>query len=325
MSGVLDAQLHIGTETTYGTAVTPTRSFEPYSDNAQRTHEYLESSGMRAQMETIRTDRRRVVNMGAADSVVVDAQNKGLGMLLQACLADSTIAQQGATAAYLQTHSSTHEASSTSLTVQWGRPPISGDVIPFTYEGGAVTSFELAQELGDLLKLTVSLDFEDVDTDTDSLASAAYPSSTRPYGWDDAVVTIAGVTTHVTSFAVTYDAMVDVDRRFLRGSVLKKQPLRNGIPDITGEIAIEFESTAQYNAFITGTTQTIVATWTGDTITTTYNHYLSVTLQNCQYDGNATPVVSLSDLPRQPLPFKVLADGTNPAIQVAYQSTDTAF
>jgi hypothetical protein len=35
--------------------------------------------------------------------------------------------------------------------------------------------------------------------------------------------------------------------------------------------------------------------------------------------------VSLSDLPRQPLPFKALADGTNPAIQVAYQSTDTAF
>jgi hypothetical protein len=325
MPGVLDAQLHVGVETTYGTAVTPTRSFEPYSDNAKRMQEFLESAGMRAQMETIRSDRRRPVNMGGEDSLEVDVQNKGLGMFLRAMLADSTVAQVGATTAYLQTHNSTHEASDDSLTVQWGRPPISGTVIPFTYSGGMVASWTLSQNVGELLKLTLDMDYQDSTTGV-SLASAAYPASTRPYGWDDVAVLIDSTSVDcVSSFSLTYDNMLNVDRRFLRGTVLKKQPIRAGVPMITGEIAVEFTTTTQYNSFITGATFPLSATWTGGIIEGTYTHQLVVTLAAIQYDGDANPVVSLDDLPRQPLPFKVLDNGTDPAVRITYRSTDTAF
>lgn len=324
MAGVLDAQLHIGVETTYGTAVTPTRSFEPYADNAKRTQEFLESAGMRAQMETIRSDRRREVNMGGEDSLEFDVMNKGFGMLFQSMLADSTVAQIGATTAYLQTHQSTHEASDTPLTVQWGRPPISGSVIPFTFQGGMVTSWTLSQNVGELLKLTLEMDYQDSTTGT-SLASAAYPSSTTPFGWDDATVLVNSTAVDVSSFSLTYDNMLNVDRRFLRGTVLKKQPYRAGVPVITGEIQVEFTSTTQYNTFINGTVIPLSATWSSGTIEGTYTYQLAVTLAAVQYDGDANPVVSLDDLPRQPLPFKVLDNGTDPAVKIEYRSTDTAF
>lgn len=324
MAGVLDAQLHIGVETTYGTGVTPTRSFEPYNDSAKRVQEYLESTGMRAQMETLRSDRRREVNMGGEDSLEVDVQNKGLGMLLQAMLANSTVSQIAATTAYLQTHTSTHEASDTSLTVQWGRPPLSGSVVPFTYVGGMVTSWTLSQSVGDLLKLTLDMDYQDSTTGT-ALASAAYPSSTSPFGWDDATVLVDSTSVDVSSFSLTYDNALNVDRRFLRGTVLKKQPYRAGVPNITGELQVEFTSTTQYNSFITGAVIPLSATWSSGTIEGTYSYQLAVTLAAVQYDGDANPVVSLSDLPRQSLPFKVLDNGSDPAVQITYRSTDTAF
>lgn len=324
MAGVLDAQLHVGVETTYGTAVTPTRSFEPYSDNAKRMQDYLESAGMRAQMETIRSDRRREVNMGGEDSLEFDVMNKGFGMFFRAMLADSTIAQVGTTTAYTQTHSSTHEASATPLTVQWGRPPISGSVVPFTYGGGMVTSWTLSQSVGDLLKLSLEMDYQDSTTGT-ALASAAYPASTTPFGWDDASVLVDSTSVDVSSFTLTYDSMLNVDRRFLRGSVLKKQPYRAGVPNITGEIQVEFTSTTQYNTFITGAVIPLSATWTGAAFDGTWTYQLAVTLAAIQYDGDANPVVSLDDLPRQPLPFKVLDNGTDAAVRIQYRSTDSAF
>jgi len=88
---------------------------------------------------------------------------------------------------------------------------------------------------------------------------------------------------------------------------------------------MEFESTAQYNSFINGTVIPLSATWSRGTIEGTYTYQLAVTMAAIQYDGDANPVVSLSDLPRQPLPFRVLDNGTNGSVIVTYRSTDTAF
>lgn len=322
--GVLDAQLHIGKETTYGTGVTPTRSFEPYDDGARRLQEYLESSGMRAGMETIRSDRRRAVNMGGEDSFEIDVLDKGLGMLLEAMLPTNSIAQVGATAAYLQTHDSGPAESGVSLTVQWGKPPVTGSVQPFTYLGGKVKSWRLTQDVGELLKLGLELDYRDSDTAT-ALAAAAYPAGTRPYGWDDAAANLNSAAVPLTSFQLDFDNALDLERRFLNGSVLKSEPVRAGIPEITGEIQVEFTDLTQYNLWVAGTVIPIDITWTGVTIESPNNAFFKVTLAACQYDGDANPVASLSDLPRQPLPFKVLDNGTDPAVRIEYQSADTAF
>jgi hypothetical protein len=46
-----------------------------------------------------------------------------------------------------------------------------------------------------------------------------------------------------------------------------------------------------------------------------------LTLQNCRFDGE-TPNVKGADVLEQPLPFKVLDDGTNPVWKIEYYTGD---
>lgn len=323
---VQDAQIHIGRETTYGTPVTPTRSVEGLGDGHKRKMAYLESNGMRPGRQAVRSDRRRAINMGAEGELEVNPMNKGLGMLLRAMLGSSGIAQVASTTAYLQTHTTTGDGPvGESLTVQLGRPMGSsfGTVQPFTYHGGKVTEWTLTQDLEDLLKLKLSLDFEDEDKTTSLLGTPVYPANTTPFGWHECAVTIDGNATPVTSFEVSGKNGLKTDRRQL-GSVLKREPLRSELAEYEGKIAADFESITAYDNFVSGAIVPVVAKWTGGLIEAGHNYELMITLAAVQFTGE-TPEVSTDDLPTQPMPFMVLHDGTNPAVKIEYKSTDTAY
>jgi len=165
MSGVLDAQVHIGRETTYGEIAAPTRSIEALEDFATAQREGLQSVGMRAGLQGVRTDRRRNYIKGAEGDLTVHPQEVGFGMLLRAAIGDADIQQVDSTDAYLQTFVTTSAAPDESLTVVIGRPPAdpSAPVIPWTYTGGVVHEFSLEQEVGDgdggQLVATFGMDF----------------------------------------------------------------------------------------------------------------------------------------------------------------------
>ena len=101
MSSILDQACSVGVESTYGSPQLSTvRSFEIKSDTFARDVEYIQSVGLRRDMQTIRSDRDDTVSLGATGSLELDVQNKGLGMLLQHFLgAVSGPTQQGATVA----------------------------------------------------------------------------------------------------------------------------------------------------------------------------------------------------------------------------------
>lgn len=326
--GVLDAQLHVARETAYGTPITPTRSFEAKADGHKRPPAFLESVGMRPGMQAMRTERRRPINMGAEGAIELDLMNKGLGMFLRAMMGSSAITQQGATAAWLQAHLSTGDGPvGESLTVQLGRPPLTGAVLPFTYHGGKVKTWEVTQAVGDgnsgIGKLRLGMDYEDEDTTT-VLAAPAYPSGISTYGWPEFAVTVNAAPVDIIEYSVSGDNNLNTERRRARGSVLKREPLRKGLPNYEGRLVVDFENLTQYDRFRGGTVVPIVATWTGAEIAAGFNFLLRCTLAACQYSGE-TPEVSLDDEPRQPLPFKVLHNGTDPAVRWEFQSTDTAF
>lgn len=323
--GILDAALHVGREATYGTPAALTRSFEAKSDAHKRKQAYLESVGMRSGMQTLRSDRRKPVNMGAEGSLEVDVLNKGLGLLLEQCFGSSAIVQEGLTAAWMQTHTTTADGPlGKSLTVQQVRPPVSGAVLPFTYHGGKATKWELTQKAGsaELLKLKLDLDYEDVDTTT-AAAAPAYPATADVFSWLDCDITIAGAAVHATEFSLKGDNQLDVDRRFLRRSALKKEPRRQASPTYDGNLTAEFEDLTAYNRFVSGEIVSLIATWTGADILAGVPFLLRATVAAVQFTGD-TPEVSLSKLPDQKMPFRVLHNGTDPAVKVEYRSTDTA-
>jgi len=323
--GILDAAVHIGVESTYGTPVTPTRSFEAKADGFKTSREAIESVGMRAAMHTVRSDRRVWQNFGSEGTIEVDVLNKGMGMLFRTMLTEAASApvQQAATAAYLGTFNSAADAPSKSLTVQVIRPQTGGTNTPFTHHGAVATGWKLSQAIEDFLVLSVDYDCEDVDTVT-AAATAAYPSSASPFHWGQCVVTVGGVAMDVRSFEFTADLGLKTNRRYLRGSDLKKQPIRGARPTYTGKLEADFDATTRYDEFVAGTVTSLVATWTGTLIASSYYNLVRLTLPAIQWTGES-PEASTSDLSMQPLPFKVLHDGSNPAVKLEYQSTDTAF
>ena len=344
MSGVLDAQVHIGRETTYGEIAAPTRSIEALEDFATAQREGLQSVGMRAGLQGVRTDRRRNYIKGAEGDLTLHPQEVGFGMLLRAAIGDADIQQVDSTDAYLQTFVTTSAAPDESLTFVIGRPPAdpSAAVIPWTYTGGVVHEFSLEQEVGDgdggQLVATFGMDFrneltEGLEDDLNdsggglSLPAAVYPDAEFVYGWPELSVTIGNEPVGDTrSFSLTMTHELNRERYYMRRSTFKKRPIRTGIPEFSGSLAFDYENNDIYELIQTSEVLPLVAEWRHpdpDAIDTGQTYFLRVTC-NVQFTGN-TPQVSLDDLPNQEVEFVCLHDGTNPMVKVEYQSTDTDF
>ena len=323
MTSVLDTAILFGKETTYGTAVSLTHAYEGKADSWKRAQERIESTGFYAGMHAKRSDRIVTVNMGGEGSLEFDVQNKGFGLLLQAMLGSiSGPTQIAATTAYKSTAATTADDPQDSFTVQVQRTDMGGTQRDFTHHGCVMTGWGLSQEVGGLLVASMNFDFEDVDTSTGG-GTPSYPSSSSPFDWTQLVVSLDSVATDVTSVSLDADLALKTDRRFLRGSELKKIPCRMGVPVFTGQIEKEFEDLDEYADFVAGDIIPITYTWTGATIEGSEVFEVVVTMAACQYTGDS-PESNLSDVPTQSLPFEVLWDGTNPAVQIEYTSTDTS-
>ena len=322
MASVLDNAVLFGLESTYGTPATLTRGYEAKADDWKRVQEPLESVGMRGGIETMRSDRRIQINMGGEGSIEFDVKKNGLGLLLQAMLGSiAGPTQIGATAAYTTTATTASTTTLLSYTVQVQRIANDLSVQSHTHHGAMIKDWAFTQDVGGFLVAKMGFDSEDVDNTTGD-GTPAYPA-TSPFHWGQAVITLDSVATDALTFSVQEDLMLKKDRRFLRGSTLKKQPLRAGIPTITGSVSLEYADDTQYDDWVAGTIIPITATWTGAVIESPEVEEIVITLPACQYSGES-PQASLNDLSTITMPFTVLDNGTDPAVTFTYTSTDTA-
>ena len=325
MSSPLDQLIQLGVESSYGSAVAPTRAYEGQSDTFTREVEFIESVGFRQAMQTIRSDRHDTISIGASGSIEVDVLNKGHGLIMQHLLGNSPApAAQGGTAAYKSVIETGADGPTGSYTIQTPRVDSGGTLQAFTYEGCVATGFNITQNLDEALKMTVDFDAENEQNST-STASPSYPADADPFVFTDAKIEIddSQISTF-TSFSLDGDLGMKVDRRFLQGSAVKGQPKRASVPSYTGTIEGEF-TMAQYEAFINGTIMKLefIATQ-GTAIAGSYYPFFHVTMPKVKFLGT-TPVASLDDLTRLTLPFVVLHDGSNAAVKIEYQSTDQSF
>jgi len=323
MPSILDNAILVGKETTYGTPAALTRGYEAKADTWKREQEALESVGFRAGMHALRSDRRKQITMGAAGEIELDALTNGLGLLLQGVFGSvSGPTQQSATPAWLSTFATTSAASDVSFTIQKLVTNNAGAQQAFTYHGAMVSEFSLTQDVGGLLVAKFAFDAEDEDRTT-AAGTPTYPATGVPFDWTQAAVTVDSVAVDATAFSFNASMGLKTDRRFLRSSSLKRQPLRTAVPDYTGELSAEFANTTQYDRFVSGAVVPIVATWTGAVISGAFSQRIQLTLPAVQFDGD-TPEASLDDMTMQPMPFKVLHNGSAPAVTLTYQSTDTS-
>lgn len=321
MASILDNALLVGKESTYGTAATLTRAYEAKVDSWKRSQDFLTSLGFRGGLHAQMSTRSVPVNLGGEGTIEVDVQPTGMGLLFQSMLgAVSGPTQQASTTAYKSTFTSTSAGPVDSWTVQMQRVDIGGTVRSFTHKGSVMTGWKLSQPVDGMFGAEFMFDFQDVATDV-SAGTPTYVSS-LPYTWQQCSATWDGNPITLESWDLEANLGFKTDR-FRLSSVLKQRPIRASVPTFTGTMSMDFDGLDQYNAFVAGDVAPLVVTWTGSNIASTYDFEVVVTLAAVQFQGDS-PVVSLDDLPKQPLPYKVLYNGTDPAVKIEYTSTDTA-
>ncbi len=325
MSGFL-GQLGVKAETTYGTGVTVDRFFEFDSESLAVEVGRVESSAIRAGSRAMRSDRRVPYMMGAAGSFELPVLSKGFGFWLAQCLGTVTTGGPAETVVY--THTGTvGSLTGKMFTAQVGVPQAGGGTItPKTATGGKVKSFELSCAHGEPLKFSADCDFQNLEHST-ALATASYPASTELLTFIGGSVTVGGTSVDVRSFNVKVDNGLAIDRRFIRASALKKEPVEAGHRKIDVELGLDFDSTTHQDrvlaATAAGAQAQVVLTCQGlTTIGSTLKPTVTITIPVVMFDGD-TPTVGGPDLVSESIKGMGLSDGTNSPITIAYRSLDT--
>jgi len=321
---VLNTQFSTVDESAYGTPVTTTRFWET-NGVPDFAPEYgrSQSEGLRTGTRVARSDRFVPYNMGGGGTVEMDVPTIGWSWWLKHLLGTSAT---GVAADSNTTHTGTvGSLAGDSFTAQVGRAfHPSGTMQPFTYHGGKVTSFELSTDVEGLLVASIDCDFEDVDTAT-GLAAASYAAGAAVFAWTGAAVTIGGASMELSNFSVSVDNNLKTDRRYLRASALKKEPVEAGMRSIEWSADLDFVDLTQYNRFVSataaGSLAEIVATWTGPIIHAGATlPQIVVTLPAARFD--TVDMSTGADPMTQSVSGVGLFDGTNSPITISYRSSN---
>ena len=315
----LAAQLGIGVESTWGTAVTPTRFYEFTDESFSLSIERIESEGLRAGNRVMRSDRYAVGQKAVEGSVSMDMTAENSALLFEHALGD---VQTANTSGSVYTHTCTlsDPYALGGLTVEVGRPGNDGTVRAFTYSGCVVSEMTLSNSVNELLQLELGLVGK--NESTGSITSASYPSSQELLSFKDATVTIAGSAYECKDISIAVNNGLDAER-YILGSQTINQPVAANMTEITGEITAEFKDLTAYNRFVNASHAAIVATWEGSAITGTYKRKISVSIPVARFDGD-TPQVGGPEILDQTLTFKGLSDGSQEPITITVVNEDTS-
>lgn len=321
----LGGQLGMVAEVTYGTFVAPTRFYEFSKESLVLKKTTAQSAGVAAGRLLALSSRRVLTQVEVTGSIDMEVTNSGMGLLLQALMGTTvTPVQQGATAAYLQTHTLADNFGK-NLTIQKGVPLTTGTVTDKSFVGCKVTGAEFSCEVGDMLMSSWKIDGKTCD-ETQTLATASYPSRS-PFHFGQLTVkagTFASETEldGVRKVSVKIERPMATDRFYAGQAGLKKEPISNDLVKITGSIEMDYVSTTLDDLHTSDTATSLVLDFVGPIIASTFAETFRITLPAIKID-EAPPTIDGFEVIKPSYSFTALYDGTNQP-SIVYISTDTA-
>lgn len=331
MTAVGQSSFGCKAESTYGTPVTVDRFYPLIEDGIEPEFGTVDAEDeMYAGALVTRQSSSDPYIVGVSGSLKMYVPTKGFGLLLSHALGSSSVGTV-TDLNYTQTHvlSATGKYGK-SLTGQSIRPFNPSGTQQFTWHGLKITSLELSIEEEGFLQATVEVDGEDVDTST-AAAVVAYPTialGAAKFPWRLASFTIGGANTEIKNFRCKVTWPMNVDRRYLRGSALKKEPTVSGKPTIEWEAEVDFADLTQYNRYAAATigsrVAALVLTCDGPlALAGTTVPRLTVSIPAARFDG-PPPTVSGDEPLMMTLSGIGLDDDTNEPITVTYRTNDSA-
>lgn len=332
MTAVGLAQFGCKAEVTYGTPVVVDRFWPFVEDTIMPEYAVVSASDeIRAGSIVERQDQNDPYIAGCAGDLKVYVPTKGFGLALSHALGSSSVGVI-TDSNYTQSHTlSATGKNGKSLTGQSGRPfNPSGTVQPFQWKGLKILSLELEIETEGFLKSTITFDGMDVDT-APALATATYPAlanGASKFPWRLAALTIGGSQVEIINFKMKLTWPMNVSRRMVRGSALKKEPVPAGKPTIEWSGDIEFTDLTQYNRVasqtIAGRCTPIVLTCSGTTaLAGATVPQLVATISSARFD-QGLPGVSGEEPLNQSISGVGLDDAASQPLTITYRTTDAA-
>jgi hypothetical protein len=319
----LGAQIGIAAESTYGTYVAPTFFPEFTKESLVLKKTTATSSGIAAGRLMALSTRRVITQREASGAIDLEVTNRGMGLFLQALMGTTvTPVQQGATSAYLQTHTLA-DTWGKSLTIQKGVPLTTGVVVDKTFVGCKVVSAEFSCEVGGMLTATFEFDGKDCD-ESKTLAVASYTPmapfnfmqmglKTGTFGAETALDGVRKVTVKVERPQAT-------DRFYANQSALKAEPISSDLVKVTGALEMDYVATTVDDLHTSDGATSLVWEFVGPIIASTYAETFRIKLPAIKID-DAPPAVEGPGVVRPTFNFTALYDGTN-KVAIEYLSAD---
>ncbi|MFN8185359.1 MAG: phage tail tube protein [Candidatus Nanopelagicales bacterium] len=321
----LGSQVGYSTESTWGTRVAPAKFARGTAYAANRAQNRVQGEGIQAGvLGNIGAHYVETTEAGEG-SLSLDVQTNGMGPLLQALTGGtSTITQQAATAAWLQTHTLGDPLKS--LTVQVGTPYRTGTVFVQELQGAKVTSGEFSCAADGILTGTFNFDAKKYDS-SQTLATATYVATKPFHGKQMAVKTgtfgAEASVSGVKNVSLSWTNALDTEDYTAGSTGLKAEQIRNGVTTITGSLTVDWLTTTK-TAFedlrVANTSTSLVLKWTGALIASTYYEDIEIGLPGVFFTGD-TPSVQGADVLTVDYGFEWKYDGTN-LPYIKYTSTD---
>lgn len=253
-----DTYVGFAEEATYAPVAftAPTNFLEFLSEGIQGKYERIESEGLRAATSFLRSDRWERNPKGAEGDLKFEALDVGLDLILKHALgAISSAAPVGG----FTTHTITPgDIKGKSLAVKVGRVDVGGTINPFDYSGGKIKSWEFSNAVDGILQGSLDMDFAKEATGG-AAGTPTYPAfTTQLLTFVGGFVTIAGTDFAVSDVSIKGENGLKTDRYALRqgagNSTTKREPLIEGLRNITFDLKGEFEGLTHYNRVAAATT-----------------------------------------------------------------------
>lgn len=340
MPTAADHFIGMAKESTYGTAVTPTRCY-PFVDGTEGDFDVRPrigkgvtgGNGRRTQLAG-----RGFVTAGQGTvKVMAELETKGAGVLLDSAFGVSTVtAMTGG--AQINFHTSVTGMVLPSMTIQLVKVDNSGANVVETYRGCTATKITIEQPEDDIATIEVEYDalamtrataaitptYATGPTLIDAIHCVTAWGGTYVPATTGALATLSGATTAFRSWKVEIDQKASVDRWVLQAGGLRAQPLV-GTPEIKFSGTVEFGAGDPIGAdYLAGTKRGFLATWTTPEVVGPGFAQAQVAIPSIFLSKGLAQVKQGETPTTFDIEGTVMSDGTNRDVQVSYRTSDTA-
>lgn len=317
-----------GLESTYGTFPASINQFYEVTKAATtKTKKTAQSSGLASGRFIDLSARRALTSQAGTAQLDLEVMYSGhFGQLLKSVFGTTAApVQQASSTAYLQTHTLLTLAG-ISATIQADIPDTSGVQHQYNFTGSKATGVTFSCGIDTFLTSSFTFDVMQVQ-ETGALAAPSYPTlnpfhfaqSAVKWGTFGSEVAIDGV----KKIDVKVERKQNVNRYYQGAAGLKREPITNDAVAITGTIESDYVNKTYFaDVFASDTPQSLIWTFTGPIIASTYNYQFQIALPSVFIDSPG-PQLDGKDIVSTSFAFTALNDGTNQPITLTYMSTDT--